>query len=161
FQYIESRKLRNKVIFHFGTGEHHFLGKINHECGNPNEIIGITACKEEHDAYVDFIVNNPAAANYYKVLYADIYTLSPRVLPMFDIVTLFHLCEYYDEQKSAYARLDDIGLLEMFISKLNPGGRLLFFKGSDGFLKRDRKAARIFDDFIEKRKIFLEDKHET
>lgn len=177
-QYLESRKVEGKLIFHFGPGKHHMVGKDNFERGNPNEIIAITASYEEatsrsgeHDAYIDFIVDNPAAANCYKVLFADIYTLSPRLLPSFDIVTLFHLCEYYDEQyfdgrkfnrlNSSYARLDDAGLLEMFLSKLNIGGKIFFFTKSGGFIHGDRRAAKIVDDYVSQRKLVIEDEYET
>src|SRR5207248_2823686 len=100
---------------------------------------------------INFIVDNPKAANGYKVLYADIYTLSSKMLPSFDIVTLFHLGDCYDEQpyskelglgdpeldtnrlNSAYAPLDDLGVLRLFISKLNPEGKILFNTNSEGF----------------------------
>lgn len=150
-KYLKANQIEGKLIFHFGTGEHHLVGKDNYERGNPNEILGITVSKEEYEAYINFIVDNPKAANSYKVLYADIYTLSSKMLPNFDIVTLFHLGDCYDEQpyseklglgdpeldksrlNSAYAPLDDSGVLRLFISKLNPQGKILFNRNSDGF----------------------------
>ena len=186
-QFLASKKTEGKLIFHFGTGEHHLVGKDNYERGNPNEILAITASRREHDAYIDFIVNNPRAANYYKVLYADIYTLSPRMLPNFDIVTLFHLCEYYDEVESGsprlnseYARLDDESLLGMFLTKLNPGGQIAFYAKSGGFISRldmeseklvltedgpfvrgDRRGAKIVNDFISHGRMAIQDEYET
>jgi len=154
-QYLKDNKIEGKLIFHFGTGEHHLVGKDNYERGNPNEILGITVSKEEYEAYINFIVDNPKAANGYKVLYADIYTLSYKMLANFDIVTLFHLGDCYDEQtyseklglgtptldtarlNSAYAPLDDLGALKLFISKLNPEGKILFNTQSDGFGEHD------------------------
>ncbi len=127
-------------IFHFGTGEHHLLGRENLKLPVPNEILAITASPEEHDRYVDFIIENPHAARYYKVLFADIYTLTPRLLPSFDIVTLFHICEFYNESNAKYASLDDTSLLDLFIRKVNPGGKVVFYSGSLGF---DRAAAVI------------------
>jgi hypothetical protein len=126
--YLTERAIGGRAIFHFGTGAHHLLGRENLRAEPPNEILGITASKGEYDAYVDFIVHHPQAANHYKVLFADIYTLSPQLLPHFDLVTLFHLCEFYDPHKSAYARLNDGSLLDLFISRLLPGGRIFFFK---------------------------------
>jgi|SRR5436853_147558 len=138
-EYLESRNITGKSIFHFGTGEHHIVGKKNHERGNPNDIFGITAsyqpatCRsKECETYLDFIYKNPVAANHYKVLFSDVYTLSPSLLPDFDIVTLFHLCEFYDEEYSSYARLNDLGLLEMFLEKLKPSGQILFFPSWHG-----------------------------
>src|SRR5262249_17297818 len=98
-RYLEARQLAGNLIFHFGTGAHHLVGKNNYERGNPNEILAIPASGDEHQAYIDFVVNHPAAANHYKVLFADIYTLNARMLPRFDLVTLFHLCEYFDQQR--------------------------------------------------------------
>jgi hypothetical protein len=129
-EYLTERGIGGQAIFHFGTGAHHLLGKENLRANPPNEILGITASRGEYDAYVDFIVDHPQAANHYKVLFADIYTLSAQLLPRFDLVTLFHLCEFYDPHKSAYARLNDATLLDLFISRLKPGGRLFFFKDS-------------------------------
>jgi hypothetical protein len=155
-QFLRDRSLSGKVIFHFGTGVHHLVGRDNHEHGNPNEIMGITVSKGEYDAYIDFIIDNPIAANYYKVLFADIYTLSDRIIPAFDIVTLFHLGESYDDfgyspklglgkpeqdksrLNSAYARLDDLGVLRLFVSKLNPGGLIVFsIEPKGGYLAND------------------------
>jgi hypothetical protein len=154
-QYLREHKIENQVIFHFGTGAHHFVGKDNYERGNPNEILGITVSKEEHEEYVKYIIDNPKAANGYKVLYADIYTLTSRILPNFDLVSLFHLGDCFDEQpyspilglgrpeldttrlNSAYAPLDDLGVLRLFISKLNPGGKIMFNSQSQGFTEHD------------------------
>jgi hypothetical protein len=175
-QYLEAKKLEGKSIFHFGTGEHHLVGKNNHERGNPNEILGITASGQEHQAYIDFIINNPVVANYYKVLFGDIYTLSPRSLPPFDIVTLFHFAEFYDDQlfegtgtfelnlnrlNSKYARLNDTTLLELFLSGLNPGGKILFYRLSDAFVDKPYKAAKIIDDFVSQGKMFLEEEYKS
>ena len=106
----------------------------------PNEILGITASPEEYDSYIRFIIANPRAAIFYKVLFADIYTLTPRLLPRFDYVTLFHLCEFFDPKRSAYAPLDDERLLRMFLSRLNPDGRILWYTKSGP--RRANAAAR-------------------
>lgn len=175
-QYLERKKISGKVIFHFGTGEHHLIGRSNHERGNPNEILAVTLSRGEHDAYIDFIVTAPIAANYYRVLFGDIYTFSARMLPKFDIATLFHLCEYYDDREyrddqdyaefeasgdphlnSAYARLDDAGVVELFRSKLNPGGKLVFFKGSALW----DEPSKIVETFIAEGKLIAEDEYET
>jgi len=131
--YLNETAALHKTIFHFGTGEHHLVGKNNFEAGAPNEILAITASRGEHDAYVDFIIENPVAAKSYTVLFGDIYTLSPRLLPEFDLVTLFHLCEYYDERTAAYAELDDASLLALFLGRLRPDGNLFFYKRSSHF----------------------------
>jgi hypothetical protein len=169
-QYLGSKKVKDKLIFHFGTGEHHLVGKANHERGNLNEIIGITASKEECTAYIDFAIKNPVAANYYKVWFADIYTLSARMLPSFDIVTLFHLGESYDFQaaydiesyrfNSAYARLNDVTLLEMFLSRLTPGGKIIFYTGSYAF-EEPFKAAEIVNEFVHNGRMVVEEDYKN
>lgn len=167
-QYLEMKKIAGKVIFHFGTGAHHLVGKNNFIRGNPNEIIGITASYQpstarsgEHESYIEFVVNNPVAANYYKVIFGDIYTLSPRMLPTFDIVTLFHLCEFYDEAKSAYARLNDRKLLELFLSKLSPQGLIIFYTKSAGYVDKGCKAAALINKFVSNKLINIEEEYET
>src|SRR5262249_41490572 len=146
----------DKIIFHFGTGEHHIVGKEN-STDRPNEIFAITASREEYDSYARFIIDNPAAARYYKVIFGDIYTLTPRIVPDFDLVTLFHLCEYYDKARCAYAELNDSSLLDLFISKLKPGGRILFYKRSSHFWK----ARRIIKEFTERGKLTKQDEYKT
>ncbi|MEY2575509.1 MAG: hypothetical protein QOF80_996 [Verrucomicrobiota bacterium] len=134
-EYLTKSGAASKSIFHFGSGEHHLLGRANVVAPKRNEILAITASKSEHAAYVELIIRNPEIAKYYKVLFGDIYTLSAAVLPNFDFVTLFHLCEFYDSAKSAYARHNDESLLELFLSKLKPGGRILFYRHSSAFPK--------------------------
>jgi len=156
-EYVRAHEVRDKVIFHFGTGEHHILGRSNLERDGPNEIFAITASRQEYERYIELVIDNPVAAKYYKVVFADIYTLTPRIIPSFDLVTLFHLCEFYDEEQSAYAQLDDSSLLALFFSKLNPGGRVLFYKGSFAFAK----AQIIIEDFVNRGKMIKVDEHKT
>ena len=174
-EYLAETNAKGKSIFHFGTGGHHLVGKDNHERGNPNEILGITASKDEHEAYVDFIVRNPVASNYYKVLFADIYTLSPKLLPTFDLVTLFHLAEFYDDYQlwgngpmpasrklnSEYARLNDMALVTMFGEMLNPGGKLLFYKRSDAFLDKPYPAATLVNELMSQGRLVIEGEYES
>jgi hypothetical protein len=155
-EYLRKHNINDKIIFHFGTGEHHIVGKEN-PTDRPNEIFAITASREEYDSYARFIIDNPAAARYYKVIFGDIYTLTPRIVPDFDLVTLFHLCEYYDKARCAYAELNDSSLLDLFISKLKPGGRILFYKRSSHFWK----ARRIIKEFTERGKLTKQDEYKT
>ena len=131
--YLNKARIQEKIVFHFGTGEHHILGHKNLELERPNEIVGITASRDEHRAYVEMIIRNPLIAKYYKVLFGDIYTLTPRILPVFDVVTLFHLCEFYSEANRTYTEIDDRSLLRMFVEKLRPEGLLLLYRGSGAY----------------------------
>ncbi|MGA9770412.1 MAG: hypothetical protein WBV94_15340 [Blastocatellia bacterium] len=123
----------------------------------PNEILGITASREEYDKYIEFIIDNPMAAKSYKVIFGDVYTLTPRIIPDFDLVTLFHLCEFYVEEETAYAELNDYSLLELFLLKLNTGGRIFFYKGSSHFAK----SREIIESFVGKGRMFQIEEYKT
>jgi hypothetical protein len=145
-QYLVRRGVRERSIFHFGTGEHHLLGRSNarRRSANRNDILGVTASAGEHRAYVELITRKAELGLRYKVLFLDIYTLNRRLLPSFDLVTLFHLCEFYDPVRSRYAPLDDTGLVELFLGQLNRGGRLVFYRGSSHF----KQASAVIDAFV-------------
>lgn len=130
--YLAARRVGGAAVFHFGTGEHHVLGLENAKRRRPNHILGVTASPQEHARYVELVIADPSLANTYKAMFADIYTLDPRLLPRFDIVALFHLCEFYDPARSGYAPLDDRKLLELFLDRLRPGGRICFYLASNG-----------------------------
>ena len=137
-QYLKDRKASGKTIFHFGTGEHH---KVGHLAMN-NIVLGITASPIEYDAYIKMAINDPALATRYKVLFGDIYTMNPGLLPQFDIITMFHLCEYCRED-SNYGQMTDHELLGLFIDKLKLGGIICFFVGSNHY----REAKAIIEDY--------------
>ena len=105
-EYLEQRGIRGKSIFHFGTGGHHVVGMRNHERAWANEILGLTVATREHASYVRRVIRDPALAVHYKVLFGDIYGLSAALLPAFDLVSMFHLCEFADTASSG-RRLDD------------------------------------------------------
>lgn len=128
--YVDESGISDQVIFHFGSGEHHIVGRRNFELDAPNHILSVTASEAEHAAFIRYIVDNPKASNFYKLLFIDIYTLSARILPTFDVVTLFHLCEFFREKTTQYTELDDRGLVDLFLSRLKPGGQILFYPGS-------------------------------
>jgi SAM-dependent methyltransferase len=130
--YLRDRNVRGKAIFHFGTGGHHLVGLRNRDDGLENEILGITASPGEHARYVRQLVWAPSLGRHYRVLFADIYDLAAASLPSFDLVTLFHLCEFTPPPEHG-RRWDDAGVLELMLSKLTPGGRLLLYRGSYGF----------------------------
>ncbi len=133
--YVEERKIRRQSIFHFGTGLHHIVGLRNRGAGWENEILGITASPREHASYVRRVVRDPSVGEHYKVLFADIYSLGPASLPTFDMVTLFHLCEFTPRstEQGGQAGTADSAVLSLFHSKLAPGGRIVFFENSDGY----------------------------
>src|SRR6476620_475332 len=148
-EYLKKNSIENQVIFHFGTGSHHIVGLENQKLSKPNEVIGITASVREHQAYVNFSLKERGLMKYYKVIFGDIYTLSDRCLPLLDMVTLFHLCEFYLPEEATFVHHDDESLLELFLDKLNFGGKLFFFTKSSAW----EKASSIVQSFEKKGRI--------
>jgi len=130
--YLETRAIRRRSIFHFGTGLHHVVGLRNRDATWENEILAITASPREHASYVRKAVGDAALGRHYKVLFADIYNLGATSLASFDVVTLFHLCEF-TPRGTPETRLDDAGVLDLLLSKLTESGCVIFYEGSYGF----------------------------
>jgi hypothetical protein len=155
--YIKDSSIEDKAIFHFGTGVHHIVGQENQKLNLPNHILGITAAAPEHQAYVKLVLKNPELAKYYKVIFADVYTLTANNLPTFDIINLFHLCEFYLPENSKITHQNDKSLLQLFIDKLNPDGKILFYSGSAAW----GAAQPIIKSFEEAGKIKNVDKYKS
>lgn len=133
-RYLEQSAFRGKSIFHFGTGGHHLVGMHNRRAGLMNDILGLTLSPREQARYVAAVIRDPELGRYYKVLFADIYSLSPACCPRFDLVTLFHLCEF-SATNNIGRRMTDRDVLNLFCSKLSPDGRVLFYPGSFGYAR--------------------------
>jgi hypothetical protein len=134
-EYLQQTQIQNQHIFHFGTGSHHLVGRENQQLAQPNQIMAITASHPEHTAYVKLVLQARGMDRYYKVLFGDIYTLDARNLPMFDVISLFHLCEFYLPEQAAFVHHDDRSLLDLFVAKLNPGGKIIFYDRSNDWPK--------------------------
>ena len=78
-------------IFHFGSGAHHVVGTTQASLGN--QTLSITASSEEHQQYVRLVTAQPRLARHYVRHFGDIYLTNAALLPEFDVVTMFHLCE--------------------------------------------------------------------
>ena len=96
-EYLEEKGIKNKTIFHFGTGNHHILGLRNAKSGANNAILGITASPDEYQAYIKLLIENPTLGATYKAYFGDIYQLDGRLLPPLDFASLFHVGEYRTE----------------------------------------------------------------
>jgi hypothetical protein len=133
--WTDAAKIAGKTIYHFGTGTHHVVGV--HQAERGNLVFAITASKEEYDAYLALITENASVARSYLAYFGDIYLSNPRLLPDFDVVTLFHLCEFaYPNTASAeYGGMTDRGLLDLFAAKTRPGGHILFYRRSNAWDK--------------------------
>ena len=134
-EWVEAHGISNKLIYHFGTGTHHVIGRRQAELGAGNVVFGITASKGEYEDYISLVIDNPALAKSYLAYFGDVYLSNPRLLPEFDVVNLFHLCEFFsDNTKSPeYGGLDDRELLDVFTAKTRPGGHILFYQRVAGF----------------------------
>lgn len=127
-RFLAESGLKAQRIFHFGTGEHHLVGI---EAGaQGHAVLGITASEAEYAAYMRMVVEKPAIGPNYKVFFGDIYQLNLRLLPQFDIVTLFHSGEFWSDNNAPFSTIDDPGLINGMIDHLAPGGLLLFYTGS-------------------------------
>ena len=73
----------------------------------------------------------------YLTHFGDIYLSNPKLLPEFDVVTMFHLCEFFfpNTASKGYGGLDDKKLLDLFTAKTKPGGYILFYTRSIAFPK--------------------------
>jgi hypothetical protein len=154
--YLVERGVRGKAVFHFGSGGHHLVGLRNRDDRLDNDVLAITASPGEHARYVKEVVRDPALGARYKVLFGDIYNLSPAALPLFDLISLFHLGEFV-EPPSSRRRLDDAGLLDLFLSKAAPGARVLFYEGSMG----RRQAEPIIERAVAAGRLTFEERYKT
>ncbi|MDC0669468.1 hypothetical protein [Nannocystis radixulma] len=134
-QWIADRDLRDKTIYHFGTGSHHVVGREQASNGSNNAVFAITASKEEYQTYIDLVTNDSRIGSRYVVYFGDIYLTNPRLLPEFDVVTMFHLREYFHPSTSseAYGGFTDRGALDVFTARIRSEGHILFYTGSVGF----------------------------
>lgn len=131
-EWIAKQKLRNKLIYHFGTGTHHVVGIKQATNHSGNAVFAITASKEEYESYIELSTAKAQVSKNYLAYFGDIYLSNPRLLSDFDVVTMFHLCEFFSPNTAskAYGGVDDAKLLDMFTAKTRPGGYILFYTRS-------------------------------
>lgn len=136
-EWMEGRSVPNEAIFHFGTGDHHHVGLRLGESDLGTSVMGITATRREYDSYIDLVTHRPELARSYCVYFGDIYTSNAALLPVFDVVTLFHLCEFRTEENDAYGALTDLELTRLFTGRTRPGGHLIFYTGSYAYARAE------------------------
>jgi len=137
--WVAEKKLKNKLIYHFGTGLHHVLGIEQATNKSGNRVFAITASKEEYESYIELATTKAQISKNYLTYFGDIYLSNPKLLPDFDVVTLFHLCEFFfpNTASKEYGGLTDAKLLDMFTVKTKPGGYILFYTRSKDFDKAE------------------------
>jgi hypothetical protein len=132
-EWLDQNGITDSTIYHFGTGGHHHVGI---ECAREtrrNAVLGITAAPQEHEKYVELAIQRPDVLRYYNAVFGDIYLINGKLLPTFDVVTLFHLCEFRGEKNDAYNALTDLEVTNLLTDKTRPGGHILFFPSSFAF----------------------------
>ena len=136
-QWIADQKIAGKTIYHFGTGTHHVVGVEQAKNGTNNVVFGITASIEEYEAYIKLVAEKAQLSKSYLAYFGDIYLSNPRLMPDFDVVSMFHLCEFFfpNTASAEYGGLTDGTMLDLFTDKLRRGGTMLFYMGSIGFDK--------------------------
>jgi hypothetical protein len=139
--WLEREQIKDASIFHFGTGSHHVVGIRTAENGSGNCVLGITASPGEYESFVKLAIDRPDVEKTYKAFFGDIYQLEKRLLPQFDIVTLFHLCEFRDERNDLYGALTDREVVDMLTERTRAGGYILFYTKSFAFDSAEKVIA--------------------
>jgi hypothetical protein len=129
-EFLEEKGTENAVIYHFGSGGHHVIGLECARAGKGNVVMSITASPREYDGYVKLLTERPEVSHSYVCYFGDIYTFNGRLMPEFDLVTIFHLCEFRSEKNDSYGGISDAEVLRRLVAKTKPGGLILFYKGS-------------------------------
>jgi hypothetical protein len=149
--WIAANRITGKTIYHFGTGKHHVVGITQATNGSDNVVFGITASIEEYESYIALVSAQPKVAKNYLTYFGDIYLSNARLMPAFDVVTLFHAGEFIADNttSAAYGGADDTGVANIMLDRMPSGGYLLFFHGS---FAHD-KAAAIAEKLVEQKKV--------
>lgn len=129
-EWVRETGLRDKTIYHFGTGGHHAVGLELGSDGSGNVVFGITASPREYEDFVQMAIERPTMLANYLAFFGDIYLANPRLMPDFDVVTLFHVAEFRSEKNDAYGALTERQMVETLLGKTRPGGYVLFYPGS-------------------------------
>lgn len=147
-EWLEDGKRRDQAIFHFGTGSHHIVGLKTSEDGSNNAVFGITASPAEYDAYIKMLIEKPKLGFTYVAYFGDIYQLERRLLPTFDIVTLFHVGEFRSEKNDSYGALTDLEMTQVLVERTKSGGQIVFYAGSYAFDVAERVIATLVKDGV-------------
>jgi hypothetical protein len=100
-------------------------------------VFAITASIEEYEAYLRLVTDKSAVSKNYLAYFGDIYLTNPKLLPEFDVVTLFHLCEFFfpNTASKEYGGMTDRAVLDLLTDKTRPDGHILFYTRSIAFEK--------------------------
>ena len=132
-EWLDREKITGSAIYHFGTGNHHHVGIECARESRRNSVLGITAAPQEYQKYIELAIARPEVLRTYNAVFGDIYLVNPKLLPVFDVVTLFHLCEFRGERTDAYGGATDLEVANRLTDQTRPGGHILFFTSSFAF----------------------------
>lgn len=128
--WLDAHSVTDAAIYHFGTGGHHHVGLECAKSHRRNHVLAVTAAPQEHDSFVRAAIAHPELLRFYTAVFGDIYLLNEQLLPHFDVVTLFHLCEFRSERNDEYGASTDLDVVRILTRRLRAGGHILFFPGS-------------------------------
>jgi hypothetical protein len=151
--WLDANKITDASIYHFGTGGHHYVWI---ECASPkrrNAVLGITAAPQEYETYVKLAIERPDVLRYYNAVFGDIYLINEKLLPTFDVVTLFHLREFRGKENDAYGAMTDLEVTNLLTDKTKPGGHILFYPGSFAFNWEDGGTKLIIAEWEKQRDV--------
>jgi hypothetical protein len=142
-EWIKQEKIKGKVIYHMGTGTHHLVGVENLKMGEPNYFIGVTASPGETEAYTRMSIEEPRLSRNYTMHFGDIYLFNGKLLPKFDIATLYHVGEFWNEKTATYGGVTDEEVVRKVIRQMKKNGIISFYEGSDGWAKTKPIVAKL------------------
>lgn len=118
-----------QTVFHMGTGLHHKVG--TYVASRGAACVGLTASPAEALAYYE-----NAWCPSYQLLLGTLFELDLRLLPEFDIMTLFHV----GEMAETYGQVrDHDNALDALIGRVSRGGLVLFYSGSSAWERLRRE----------------------
>ncbi len=132
-EFLADRQIAGSVIYHFGSGGHHLVGVECMKAGKGNAVMSITAAPQEHKEYEKLIIATPELAHHYICYFSDIYTFNGRLMPMFDVTTVYHLCEFRSDANDSYGGHSDWEVLRRLCKQTRAGGLVTFYNGSNGW----------------------------
>ena len=139
--WVKQKKLRNKLIYHFGTGNHHVVGLKQATNKSNNAVFAITASKEEYASYIELAINRPSLEELSRLFWRHLPHQS-RNCCRTSTSSRCSISANSSMTNKAYGGVDDAKLLDMLTAKTRLGGHILFFTGSFAFPSADKIIAK-------------------
>ena len=131
-EWIAKNKIKNKLIYHFGTGTHHVIGIKQATNKSGNAVFAITASKEEYEAYIELSTDEGAGVESLCRLFRR--HLSDQPEAPAGLRRRHHVPSVRvllpNTASKAYGGMTDEKLLDLFTAKTKKSGHILFYMGS-------------------------------